>query len=133
MPRATVTHVPAGPRRVELIVILGALTAFAPLSIDMYLPAFPTLARELATDAATVQLSLAAFFLAFALGQIAFGPISDRFGRRFSYQMNLAIFGLASIAAAFAPNMMVLIVLRFIIGIGLGAEIVVGYATRPRD
>jgi MFS transporter, putative metabolite:H+ symporter len=68
-------------------------------------------------------------FLGMTIGAWLSGILGDRFGRRFSYQVNLAIFGLASIAAAFAPSMYVLIGLRFIIGIGLGAEIVVGYAT----
>ena len=62
-------------KRTELILVLGALTAFAPLSIDMYLPALPTLERVFATDAAGVQLTLAVFFLGFALGQAFFGPI----------------------------------------------------------
>jgi putative MFS transporter len=68
-------------------------------------------------------------FLGMLLGACAAGLIGDRFGRRVSYQINLAIFGLASLAAVFAPSMNVLIWLRFVMGIGLGAEIVVGYAT----
>jgi putative MFS transporter len=68
-------------------------------------------------------------FIGLTIGALAAGIIGDRFGRRFSYQINLAIFGIASLAAAFAPNMTVLIALRFIMGIGLGAELVVGYAT----
>lgn len=63
------------------------------------------------------------------IGACAAGLIGDRFGRRASYQINLAIFGFASLAAVFAPNMTVLIALRFVMGIGLGAEIVVGYGT----
>src|ERR1700731_4771201 len=63
------------------------------------------------------------------LGSFVTGFLGDRYGRRFTYQANLAIFGLASIAAAFAPSMLVLILLRLIIGFGLGAENVVGYAT----
>lgn len=128
MPRATVTHVPAGPRRVELVVILGALTAFAPLSIDMYLPAFPTLARALATDAATVQLSLAAFFLAFALGQIAFGPLSDRFGRRPPLYVSLSFFSAASVGCALAPDIATLIGFRFLQGLGACAGAVIARA-----
>ena len=68
-------------------------------------------------------------FLGMLIGACAAGLIGDRFGRRASYQINLAIFGLASLAAVFAPNMDVLIALRFVMGIGLGAEIVVGYGT----
>jgi putative MFS transporter len=68
-------------------------------------------------------------FLGMMLGAFFTGFLGDRYGRRFTYQANLAIFGLASIAAAFAPSMMVLILLRFVMGVGLGAENVVGYAT----
>jgi putative MFS transporter len=68
-------------------------------------------------------------FLGMLVGALAAGYVGDKFGRRVSYQINLAIFGLASLAAVFAPSMTVLIWLRFVMGVGLGAEIVVGYAT----
>ena len=63
------------------------------------------------------------------LGSLLAGFLGDRYGRRFTYQFNLMIFGLASLAAAFAPDINVLNGLRFIVGVGLGAEIVVGYGT----
>jgi putative MFS transporter len=68
-------------------------------------------------------------FVGMMLGSFLTGFLGDRYGRRFTYQANLAIFGLASIASAFAPSMEVLILLRFIMGMGLGAENVVGYST----
>jgi MFS transporter, putative metabolite:H+ symporter len=68
-------------------------------------------------------------FVGMMLGSFCTGFLGDRFGRRFTYQANLALFGLASLAAAAAPNMTVLIGLRFLMGVGLGAENVVGYAT----
>ncbi len=68
-------------------------------------------------------------FVGMMLGSFFSGFFGDRFGRRFAYQANLAIFGIASIAAAFAPSMLALILLRFVMGVGLGAENVVGYAT----
>src|SRR5258705_5377362 len=67
-------------------------------------------------------------FIGMMIGSFLTGFLGDRFGRRFTYQANLIIFGLASIASAFAPNMSVLILLRCIMGIGLGAELVAGYA-----
>jgi MFS transporter, putative metabolite:H+ symporter len=67
-------------------------------------------------------------FVGMMLGSLVTGFLGDRYGRRFTYQANLIIFGLASVAAAFAPSMLVLIVLRGIMGLGLGAELVVGYA-----
>ena len=63
------------------------------------------------------------------LGSLVTGFLGDRYGRRFTYQANLAIFGFASLAAAFAPSMQVLILIQFVIGFGLGAENVVGYST----
>jgi putative MFS transporter len=76
-------------------------------------------------NAAFVSLT----FLGMVVGSLLTGFIGDRFGRRFTYQINLALFGVAAVLAAFAPNMTVLIVLRFFMGVGLGAENVVGYAT----
>jgi putative MFS transporter len=72
---------------------------------------------------------IAATFLGMMLGSFATGFLGDRYGRRFTYQTNLAVFGFASLASAFAPNINVLIFLRFIMGLGLGAENVVGYST----
>jgi putative MFS transporter len=68
-------------------------------------------------------------FLGLTIGSLIIGFVGDRYGRRFTYQFNLMIFGLASLAAAFAPDMMTLNILRFVMGLGLGAEIVVGYST----
>src|ERR1700730_1156040 len=68
-------------------------------------------------------------FLGMTIGALVTGFLGDRYGRRFTYQINLLIFGLASLAAAFAPDMATLIWLRFVMGLGLGAEIVVGYST----
>ena len=74
-------------------------------------------------------LFVSATFVGMMLGSFLTGFLGDKYGRRFTYQFNLLLFGLASLLAAFAPNMSVLIVLRLIIGIGLGAENVVGYST----
>jgi putative MFS transporter len=81
------------------------------------------------SDLATNATFLSATFLGMLIGTFSSGLIGDRYGRRFSYQFNLLVFGLASLAAAFAPSMTVLIALRFLMGIGLGAEIVIGYST----
>ena len=81
------------------------------------------------SDLPTNALFLSASFIGMLLGTFLSGLLGDRYGRRFSYQINLLIFGLASIAAAFAPNMQMLIGIRLIMGIGMGAEIVVGYSS----
>jgi MFS transporter, putative metabolite:H+ symporter len=72
---------------------------------------------------------VSATFFGMTLGSLITGFLGDRYGRRFTYQFNLMIFGLASFVAAFAPNMDILNLLRFVMGLGLGAEIVVGYST----
>ncbi len=71
-------------------------------------------------------------FLGMTIGSLITGFVGDQYGRRFTYQFNLMIFGLASLAAAFAPDMRTLNILRFVMGLGLGAEIVVGYSTHDR-
>ena len=84
----------------RILLILGALSAFAPLAIDFYLPSFPTLARIFATDVEHVQLSLAAYFVGLAIGQLAYGPLADRFGRRKPLLVGVLLFSLASLACA---------------------------------
>ena len=81
------------------------------------------------SDLATNATFLSATFLGMLVGTFSSGVLGDRYGRRFSYQINLLVFGIASVAAAFAPNMTVLICIRFVMGIGMGAEIVVGYSS----
>ncbi|MGH6719264.1 MAG: multidrug effflux MFS transporter [Alphaproteobacteria bacterium] len=105
-------------QRIELIVILGALTAFAPMSIDMYLPALPTLERVFAADTAAVQRTLSAFFLGFAGGQALYGPLIDRFGRKRPLYVGLAVFVLASAGCALAPTIAALTAFRIVQALG---------------
>src|SRR5579872_7046693 len=98
---------------------------------DLYI-AGPVLGTTVKTGFSTLAQNgwfLSLTFIGMTLGSLAAGFLGDRFGRRFTYQFNLMIFGLASLAAAFAPDMAVLNALRFVMGLGLGAEIVVGYST----
>src|SRR5687767_4373215 len=101
------SEAPASTRALELL--LGGLAALGPLSIDMYLPAFPTIAAEFKTDVAAVELSLSAFFAGFAIGQLIAGPLVDRFGRTRPLVLALAIFVLTSLGCARAPSNEVLI------------------------
>ena len=98
---------------------------------DIYLAAavLGTLVKSGFSDLALNGWFISATFLGMMIGALVAGLLGDRYGRKFSYQSNLAIFGIASLVAACAPNMPFLIVARFFIGIGLGAEVVVGYAT----
>ena len=105
-------------RHTELIILLGALTAFAPVSIDMYLPALPTIGAAFAAEPGHVQLSLASFFLGLATGQAFYGPISDRFGRKRPLYAGLFLFVLASAGCAVAASIDMLIVLRFFQALG---------------
>ena len=115
-------------RRVRLVVILGALSAFGPLSIDMYLPALPALSRDLAGSASQVQLTLSACLLGLAFGQTVAGPLSDALGRRRPLLVGVAAYALASLACALAPSVPALVALRFIQGCGGAAGIVVARA-----
>ncbi|WP_439859760.1 multidrug effflux MFS transporter [Pseudomonas sp. MBLB4136] len=109
----------------RLLLILGALCAFGPLAIDFYLPSFPTLARAFATDVEHVQLSLAAYFVGLALGQLVYGPLADRFGRRRPLLVGVLLFGLASLACALASSLETLIAARFVQALGGCAGMVV--------
>ncbi|MET1080598.1 MAG: Bcr/CflA family multidrug efflux MFS transporter [Pseudomonas sp.] len=112
----------------RLILILGALSAFGPLAVDFYLPSFPTLARVFATDVEHIQLSLAAYFAGLAIGQLAYGPLADRYGRRLPLLFGVGLFSLASIGCALAESLEALIVARFVQALGGCAGMVVSRA-----
>ncbi len=116
---------PAMPSNRRWILILGAVIAIGPMAIDMYLPALPGLQDYFLADASGVQLSLASFFAGLALGQLIYGPLSDRFGRRPPLLMGLALFSIASLGCAMAPNLPSLITLRFIQALGGCAGMVI--------
>ncbi|MGW8959798.1 multidrug effflux MFS transporter [Paenibacillus sp. NPDC055715] len=108
--------------------VLGALSAFGPLSIDMYLPSLPKLADNLHTTTSLAQLSLTACLLGLAVGQIVAGPLSDVKGRRGPLVVSLVLYAAASLLCVFAPNIGVLIGLRFIQGLTGSAGIVISRA-----
>ncbi|QQZ42809.1 multidrug effflux MFS transporter [Pseudomonas sp. SK3(2021)] len=110
------------------ILILGALSAFGPLAIDFYLPAFPAMALAFGTDEKHVQLTLAAYFLGLSIGQLAYGPVADRFGRRIPLLVGVGLFTLASLACAYAPNLEWLIGARFVQALGGCAGMVISRA-----
>ena len=112
--------------RPGLTIILGMLAAFGSLSIDMYLPGLPTIAREFGTDAAAGQQTLAAFFLGMALGQIVYGPLSDRAGRRKPLLVGCGLYTVTSLGCAVVSTMGALVGLRFFQALGACAGIVIG-------
>ncbi|HZP88309.1 MAG TPA: Bcr/CflA family multidrug efflux MFS transporter [Burkholderiales bacterium] len=113
------------PRLVRLTIVLGALSAFAPMSIDMYLPSLPTLAQVFEARPGRVQLTLAAFFVGLVCGQLVHGPLTDRYGRKRPLYAGIVLYVLASAGCALAPNLGSLIGLRFVQAFGGCAAIVV--------
>jgi len=115
-------------RRVLYIVLLGALTALGPFTIDLYLPAFPVLEADFDTTAAMIQLTLTGTMIGFALGQLIVGPLSDKVGRRVPLLSVTALHVVASVAAALAPTLELLSVARVFQGAGAAAGGVVAAA-----
>jgi len=102
----------------HLITILGLLTAIGPFSIDMYLPAFPDIAKGLHTTVANVTLSLSSFFIGISFGQLLYGPLLERFGRKKPLYAGLCIYLIASVGCALAASVNALIVLRLLQALG---------------
>src|SRR3954470_3838974 len=117
---------PPGAARTALT--LGAFVALGPLTIDMYLPALPTITRELGTTASTVQLTLTGPLVGLGLGQLVLGPLSDAFGRRRPLLAGTALHVLASLLVLVAPNVAVLGTLRVLQGTGAAAGAVIALA-----
>jgi DHA1 family bicyclomycin/chloramphenicol resistance-like MFS transporter len=109
----------------RLALVLGLLSAIGPFAIDMYLPALPAIGRALHADVHQVQLSLMAFFLAFAVSQLVYGPASDMFGRKPPLYVGIALFVAGSVGCALAPDIGTLIVFRVVQGLGGGAPNVI--------
>lgn len=147
-------HVPADPRRVPpkpfrvlqtlsrpsapqsdnaashwpLVICLGLVAALAPLSIDMYLPSFPAMGAELGASAAQIQLTLSGYMIGFTLGQLGYGPLSDRFGRKYVLLSGITLYVAMTILCATAGDVESLTVYRFFQAIGGGAGTVLSRA-----
>ncbi|MCK0534634.1 MULTISPECIES: multidrug effflux MFS transporter [unclassified Anaerobiospirillum] len=106
------------------IILLGMLAAFGPVTTDLYLPAIPEITRDLATDAASMQLTLTTSFLGLALGQLIIGPLSDAYGRRVPLLTSLVVFVISSVWCAFAADVHQLITARFFQGLAGAGGIV---------
>lgn len=106
----------------------GLLTGLLPLTLDVYLPGFPAMAEHFGTDMGSLQLTVSTSLLGFALGQVMWGPITDRFGRKGPIVIGLLIFIAASLACAVAPSLGILAVLRFVQAAGACAAVVGGRA-----
>jgi DHA1 family bicyclomycin/chloramphenicol resistance-like MFS transporter len=119
-----------GPLRAhaQLLVIVGALSAFAPLSIDMYLPGLPALASDLSASTSATQLTLTTFLVGLALGQLVAGPLRDRLGRRPPLIAGVVLYTLASLGCAVAGDIGTLALLRVLQGLGGAAGVVIARA-----
>lgn len=115
-------------QRLVYVLVLGALTALGPFTIDLYLPAFPVMQDELGVTATAVQLTLTGTMIGFGLGQLIVGPWSDKVGRRLPLILATALHIAASVAAAFAPDIVWLSVFRLLQGFGAAAGGVVAMA-----
>lgn len=114
----TLTKKPLPSSTLPLELLLGTLTAFAPLSIDMYLPALPRIAEDLQSTQSVVQLTLASCFAGLALGQLCTGPLIDRYGRTRPLYAGLFVYVLGSLGCALAPTATALVAMRFLQALG---------------
>ncbi|WP_188546994.1 Bcr/CflA family efflux MFS transporter [Rhodococcoides trifolii] len=119
---------PSGPARLRLIVMLGALTALGPFTVDMYLSAFPVIATEFAVSETAVQFTLTGTLVGFAVGQLVIGPMSDALGRRRPLIVASLLHVAASLGCVVAPGIEVLGVLRIVQGFGGAAGAVLAMA-----
>ncbi|MFJ5368526.1 multidrug effflux MFS transporter [Bosea sp. CER48] len=116
------------PDTLAMTAVLAMLTALGPLSTDFYLPSLPEIARVMQTDVAGAQATLSSFLFGFAAGQIFWGPLSDRLGRKPILLAGLGLFSVATLACAFAPSIEALTLARALQALGASGPIVLGRA-----
>jgi MFS transporter, DHA1 family, multidrug resistance protein len=119
---ATVRH------RTRLLIVLALLTTFGPMSMDLYLPGFPAMATDFGTDTSSIQLTMSTCFLGLGLGQVFWGPLSDRYGRKGPLAVGVGVFVVASLLIAVAPSFGALVALRFVQALGGAAGVVIARA-----
>ena len=110
---------------VSMAIVLGLLSAVGPFAIDMYLPALPTITADLQAATAATQMTLTAFFIAFGVCQLVYGPVSDMLGRKRPLYFGLVVFLLGSLGCTVAPSIDALVLLRIVQGIGAASVAVI--------
>ena len=114
---------------ITLLIILGVITAFGPMTIDMYVPSLPNVQHHFGSSTSKVQLTLSFTMIGLAIGQFLFGPLSDAFGRKKVLLMILTIFLIASFAATLTDHLPLFLILRFVQGLTGGGAIVIAKAS----
>jgi DHA1 family bicyclomycin/chloramphenicol resistance-like MFS transporter len=122
------SHVIKGRPDVRLILLLGALAACGPISIDMYLPSLPSMTQAFSVSASAAQTTLTSFMFGFSIGMLLYGPLSDSFGRRPVLLGGIVMYALASIACAVSFSIGSLVLFRFVQALGAGAASVLARA-----
>src|ERR1700704_5150596 len=107
-----------GKNKFFTVLILGLLSAIGPFSIDMYLPGFPEIARDLHTTVAHISLSLSSFFVGISIGQLLYGPLLDRFGRKKPLYIGLSVYLVTSVSCALCTSVNALIAFRLLQALG---------------
>ncbi|WP_265317339.1 MFS transporter, partial [Pseudomonas aeruginosa] len=125
---ASASRIQVGSGERRLLLLLSALVAFGPLSIDMYLPSLPAIAADLGASDAQVQRSISGFLVGFCVGMLFYGPLSDRFGRRPVLLAGIALYLFSSLACALADSAGQLVLLRVLQALGGGAASVLARA-----
>ncbi|MGI9526535.1 MAG: multidrug effflux MFS transporter [Weeksellaceae bacterium] len=115
-------------QKVLLSLILGSVAALGPFSIDMYLPGFPAIAADFAVSENMVSYTLTSYFVGISLGQLFYGPILDKFGRKTPLMIGLGIYVIAAVGCAMAPDLTSLIIIRFFQALGASVGMVAGSA-----
>ena len=111
-----------------ILLVLGTLIALGPFSIDAYLPGFDSIARDFNTSISRIGLTLTSYFIGISLGQLAYGPIMDKFGRKKPLLIGLAIYFISALSCMYSPNLEWLIVSRFFLAVGAAAGMVAAKA-----
>jgi DHA1 family bicyclomycin/chloramphenicol resistance-like MFS transporter len=119
---------PPGTSFTWFVVVMGFLTMFGPMAIDMYLPALPAIGADLGADQAKVQMTLSIFLIGYGAGQLLWGPLGDRYGRKWPAAVGVLLFILASAGCALAPDIWSLTAWRFLHGVGACAAPVIARA-----
>lgn len=119
---------PPGTSLTWFVVVMGFLTMFGPMAIDMYLPALPAIGADLGADQAQVQMTLSIFLIGYGVGQLLWGPLGDRYGRKRPAAFGIVLFVLASGGCALAPDIWSLTAWRFLHGVGACAAPVIARA-----